>query len=214
MVRLLVPCLVLITLSGCGGAARMATSALTRGASKAATRSVAATTTRTAIKTTAATSMRPAGTATAAATASKAPTHVPLWKEASKKAGEEVIQRGIERMMMPPRPPAVVVPARGSPPPPAWGGRFMGRDHPLITEVHPNGPAYRAGVRAGDLLYRYDGVSLDGETTAMHVLARAQANASRLGKPQVRLEIVRGGRVYTGVVPGGANLGVRYRTAR
>src|SRR6202044_2271844 len=60
----------------------------------------------------------------------------------------------------------------------------------LVQEVQPGGPAYKAGLKAGDIITTIDGRSIkDGEDLVIEIASRAPGSTIRLGfvrdgKPQ------------------------------
>ena len=83
---------------------------------------------------------------------------------------------------------------------------------PVIMSVDTGSIASSVGIRSGDILLEYDGVSLHTEMRSNDVLQSAISAA--VGRSNVQVKLSRSGSLVTVAVPGGRLLGIKYKVSR
>jgi hypothetical protein len=91
-------------------------------------------------------------------------------------------------------------------------GRGDPSGFPVVVFVEKGSVAEAAGIKPGDVLVEYNGVSLITESITNDELGRAIRAAA--AKPTVRLQILRNGNTINVQVPGGKRLGVNHSVLR
>ncbi len=97
-----------------------------------------------------------------------------------------------------------------APPPPVqtWPGEYQGKKYPVIRKVESLSIAEKAGIQPGDIYIKYNGISLDDESTRNDAALKAIDQARKQGLETVVITLVRGGLEYEKTIPAGVKIGV------